>query len=169
MAGQYIAEHPQIAKICFTGSTATGRRIVQASAGNLKKVQLELGGKGANIVFDDANIAAAVNGSAWAIFHNQGQACIAGSRLILHERIAEEFLERFTTLARSIRLGNPLDPTTEMGPLTSALHRDRVLGYVATAREQGGVVLTGGKGPADAGLAEGFYMEPTVVRAKQRP
>jgi betaine-aldehyde dehydrogenase len=166
VAGQYIAEHPQIAKICFTGSTATGRRIVQASAGNLKKVQLELGGKGANIVFDDANIAAAVNGSAWAIFHNQGQACIAGSRLILHERIAEEFLERFTTLARSIRLGNPLDPSTEMGPLTSQLHRDRVLGYVTTAREQGGVVLTGGKGPDNVALSRGFYVEPTVVRAK---
>ena len=95
MAGQYIAEHDGIAKIAFTGSTATGRRIVQASAGNLKKVQLELGGKGANIVFDDADLGAAVNGSAWAIFHNQGQACIAGSRLVLHERIADEFLDRF--------------------------------------------------------------------------
>jgi betaine-aldehyde dehydrogenase len=166
VAGQYIAEHPQIAKISFTGSTATGRRIVQASSGNLKKVQLELGGKGANIVFDDANIAAAVNGSAWAIFHNQGQACIAGSRLMLHERIADEFLERFTTLARSIRLGNPLDPATEMGPLTSMLHRDRVLGFVDAAREQGGEVLTGGKSPDIAALSKGFYIEPTVVRAK---
>jgi acyl-CoA reductase-like NAD-dependent aldehyde dehydrogenase len=166
VAGQYIAEHPQIAKISFTGSTATGRRIVQASSGNLKKVQLELGGKGANIVFDDANIAAAVNGSAWAIFHNQGQACIAGSRLMLHERIADEFLERFTALAKSIRLGNPLDPNTEMGPLTSMLHRDRVLGYVAAAREDGGEVLTGGRSPDNAALSEGFYIEPTVVRAK---
>ena len=155
-----------ISKIAFTGSTATGQRIVQASAGNLKKVQLELGGKGANIVFEDANLAAAVNGSAFAIFHNQGQACIAGSRLVLHERIADEFLERFTTLARSIRLGNPLDPTTEMGPLTSALHRDRVLGYVGTAREQGGEVLLGGKAPQNAALSKGFYLEPTVVRAK---
>jgi betaine-aldehyde dehydrogenase len=103
VAGQYLAEHPEVAKIAFTGSTATGRRIVQAASGNLKKVQLELGGKGANIVFDDANLAAAVNGSAWAIFHNQGQACIAGSRLILHERIADEFLDRFVALARSIR------------------------------------------------------------------
>jgi betaine-aldehyde dehydrogenase len=166
VAGQYIAEHPEIGKICFTGSTPTGRRIVQASAGNLKKVQLELGGKGANIVFDDAFLPAAVNGSAWAIFHNQGQACIAGSRLVLHERIADEFLERFTTLAKSIRLGNPLEAGTEMGPLTSALHRDRVLGYVAKAREQGGEVLTGGKGPDNAALAKGFYIEPTVVRAK---
>jgi betaine-aldehyde dehydrogenase len=166
VAGQYIAEHPDIAKISFTGSTATGRRIVQASAGNLKKVQLELGGKGANIVFEDANLLAAVNGSAWAIFHNQGQACIAGSRLMLHERIADEFLERFIALAKSIRLGNPLDPGTEMGPLTSMLHRDRVLGYVATATEQGGGVLSGGKSPADPSLADGFYIEPTIVRAK---
>jgi betaine-aldehyde dehydrogenase len=165
VAGQYIAEHPQIAKISFTGSTAVGRRIVQASAGNLKKVQLELGGKGANIIFEDANLTAAVNGSAWAIIHNQGQACIAGARLLLHERIADEFLERFITLAKSIRLGNPLDPSTEMGPLTSMQHRDRVLGYVATAREQGGDVLLGGTPPQNEALAEGFYVEPTIVRA----
>lgn len=166
VAGQYLAEHPGVAKIAFTGSTATGRRIVQASAGNLKKVQLELGGKGANIVFDDANLTAAVNGSAWAIFHNQGQACIAGSRLMLHERIADEFLDRFTALARSIRLGNPLDATTEMGPLTSAQHRDRVLSYVDVAREQGGEVLSGGHAPSAAELAKGCYVEPTVVRAR---
>lgn len=166
VAGQYIAEHERIAKVAFTGSTATGRRVVQASAGNLKKVQLELGGKGANIVFDDANLAAAVNGSAWAIFHNQGQACIAGSRLVLHERIAEEFLERFAALARSIRVGDPFDEATEMGPLTSAQHRDRVLSYVEVAREQGGEVIAGGRAPADAALARGCYVEPTVVRAR---
>jgi acyl-CoA reductase-like NAD-dependent aldehyde dehydrogenase len=166
VAGQSIAEHTGVAKIAFTGSTATGKSIVQASAGNLKKVQLELGGKGANIVFDDANLTAAVNGSAWAIFHNQGQACIAGSRLMLHERIADEFLERFIKLTRSIRLGNPLDPATEMGPLTSALHRDRVLAYVDIAREQGGEVLSGGKAPAAAALAAGCYVEPTIVRSR---
>src|SRR5207237_3598346 len=102
VAGQYLAEHPGVAKIAFTGSTATGRRIVQASAGNLKRVQLELGGKGANIVFDDARLAPAVNGSALAIFHNQGQACVAGSRLLLHEKIAGPFLDKFLPLARSI-------------------------------------------------------------------
>jgi betaine-aldehyde dehydrogenase len=166
VAGQYIAEHPDIAKIAFTGSTVTGQRIVRASAGNLKKVQLELGGKGANIVFDDANIAAAINGAAWAIFHNQGQACIAGSRLILHERIADEFLQRFVALAKSIRVGDPFDPTTEMGPLTSKQHRDRVLSYVGTTREQGGEVLTGGTAPCNPSLAAGYYVEPTVVRAK---
>jgi betaine-aldehyde dehydrogenase len=164
--GEYMASHPQIGKIAFTGSTETGRRIVQASANNLKKVQLELGGKGANIVFDDANIPAAVNGSAYAIFHNQGQACIAGSRLIVHERIADEFLERFNALARSIRVGNPLDTRTEMGPLSSRQHRDKVISYVSVAREQGGEVLLGGAPPDNATLAKGFYMQPTVVRAR---
>ena len=165
VAGQYIAEHPDIAKIAFTGSTATGKRIVQASAGNLKKVQLELGGKGANIVFEDANLIAAVNGAAWAIFHNQGQACIAGSRLVLHENIADAFLEKFIALANSIRLGNPLDPETEMGPLTSAMHRDRVLSYVEVAKAEGGEVLAGGVAPG-GDLADGCYVRPTIIRAK---
>jgi acyl-CoA reductase-like NAD-dependent aldehyde dehydrogenase len=165
VAGQYIAEHPGIAKVAFTGSTATGKRIVQASAGNLKKVQLELGGKGPNIVFEDANLQAAINGSAWAIFHNQGQACIAGSRLVLHEKIADAFLDKFVPLAQSIRLGNPMDDATEMGPLTSLQHRDRVLGYVEIAKQQGGEILSGGKAP-DGALSGGCYVEPTIVRAK---
>jgi betaine-aldehyde dehydrogenase len=166
VAGQYLAEHPDVAKIAFTGSTATGRRIVQASAGNLKKVQLELGGKGANIVFGDANVNAAVNGSAFAIFHNQGQACIAGSRLVLHKSIADEFLDKFVTLAASIKIGNQLDPATEMGPLTSLQHRDRVLSYVDVAREQGGEVLLGGAVPAGRQYEQGCYVMPTIVRAK---
>ena len=165
-AGQYLAEHPGVDKIAFTGSTAVGRKIVQASAGNLKRVQLELGGKGANIVFDDANLIAAVNGSAFAIFHNQGQACIAGSRLILHEKIADAFLDKFLALAKSIKLGNPMDQATEMGPLTSIQHRDRVLSYVKVAKEQGGEILIGGRPPEDDALAKGCYVEPTVVRAK---
>jgi len=165
-AGARLAEHPGVAKLSFTGSTEVGRQIVRASAGNLKRLQLELGGKGANIVFDDADLAAAVQGSAFAIFHNQGQACIAGSRLILHERIAEEFLDRFLALARSIRLGDPLDPATEMGPLTSPEHRERVLGYVKVAVDEGGEVLTGGRAPEDPALANGCYVEPTVVRAR---
>jgi acyl-CoA reductase-like NAD-dependent aldehyde dehydrogenase len=165
VAGEHLAAHPDVRKIAFTGSTATGRRIVELSASNVKRVQLELGGKGANIVFADANIEAAVGGSAFAIFHNQGQACIAGSRLIIHESIADDFVARFVTLAESIRVGDPLDPTTEMGPLTSAGHRDRVLRYVEIAREEGGEVLTGGTPPDDPALADGYYLRPTVVRA----
>jgi aldehyde dehydrogenase (NAD+) len=165
-AGQRLAEHPGVAKIAFTGSTATGRKIVQASSGNLKRVQLELGGKGANIVFDDADLAAAINGSAFAIFHNQGQACIAGSRLLLQEKIADRFLDGFVALARSIRLGDPLDPATEMGPLTSAGHRDRVLAYCKIAHQEGGEVLTGGEAPSDPLLKAGYYVMPTVVTAQ---
>ena len=165
-AGARLAEHPDVGKIAFTGSTATGRRIVQASAGNLKKVQLELGGKGANIVFADADIPAAVGGSAFAIFHNQGQACIAGSRLVLHERIADAFLEKFVPLARSIRLGNPLDAATEMGPLTSREHQARVLHYCDVARAQHGEILTGGQAPEREELRHGCFVEPTVVRAR---
>ena len=166
IAGQYLAEHMGVDKLSFTGSTMTGRKIVQASAGNLKRIQLELGGKGANIVFEDANIDAAVNGSAFAIFHNQGQACIAGSRLMLHEKIADQFLEKFLKLAASIKLGNPLDPSTEMGPLTSKLHQDRVLGFCKIAQEEGGELLLGGKAPSNPELQKGCFVEPTVVRAK---
>jgi aldehyde dehydrogenase (NAD+) len=164
-AGQRLAEHDRVGKLTFTGSTATGRRIVQASAGNLKKLQLELGGKGPNIVFDDADLDAAVGGSAFGLFHNQGQACIAGTRLLLHASIADRFLDAFVALARSIRLGDPMDPRTEMGPLTSRMHQERVLSYCEIARREGGEFLIGGKAPSDPALARGCFVEPTLVRA----
>jgi len=165
-AGERIVQHPDIGKVSFTGSTAIGKRVLAGASSNLKRVGLELGGKGANVVFEDADIARAVGGSLFAIFHNQGQACIAGSRLILHERIADAFVEKFLAVAKTIRIGDPFDPATEMGPLTSSLHRDRVLAYCDVAREQGGEILIGGKAPAAPELAEGCYVEPTVVRAK---
>jgi aldehyde dehydrogenase (NAD+) len=168
VAGERLATHGEVRKIAFTGSTTTGRRIVEYSASNLKRLQLELGGKGANIVFADADLDAAVNGAAFAIFHNQGQACIAGSRLLLHDAIADEFEERFVALARSIRIGDPTDPTTELGPLTSPMHRDRVLSYVKVAQDEGGEILSGGKAPDDPALAQGCYVEPTVVRFEHR-
>ncbi|HKE50453.1 MAG TPA: aldehyde dehydrogenase family protein, partial [Actinomycetes bacterium] len=167
-AGQRIAEHPGIGMISFTGSTAVGRGVVAASQGSLKRVHLELGGKGANLVFADANLPAAVNGSAFAIFHNQGQACIAGSRLLLHRDIADEFLDAFLRLAHSIRVGDPKDPSTELGPLTSPGHRDRVLGHLKLATDQGAEILAGGGPPADPGLSDGCYLEPTVVAADPR-
>jgi aldehyde dehydrogenase (NAD+)/betaine-aldehyde dehydrogenase len=165
-AGQRIAEHPGIAMVSFTGSTAVGRTVVAASQGNLKRIHLELGGKGANVVFPDADLRAAVGGSAFAIFHNQGQACIAGSRLILHRDIAADFLAAFVALAGSIRVGDPKDPATEMGPLTSPGHRDRVLSYLKVALDEGAEVLTGGQPPADPPLAGGCYLSPTVVAAE---
>ncbi len=163
-AGQRIVEHPQIAKVSFTGSTAVGMGVARDASASLKQVHLELGGKGANIVFEDANLPAAVGGTAFGIFHNQGQACIAASRLIVHESIAQEFLDRFIALAASIKVGDPKDPSTEMGPLTSTMHRDRVLAYIDIARQEGGEVLTGGRAPSDPALAQGCYVEPTVVR-----
>jgi aldehyde dehydrogenase (NAD+) len=166
-AGQRIAEHPGIGKVSFTGSTAIGREVLKASAGNLKKAHLELGGKGANIVFADADLDAAVQGSAFAIFHNQGQACIAGSRLILHEAIAEEFLAKFTALARGVRIGDPTDPATQMGPLTSPGHRDRVLSFMKVAQDDGDTILSGGKAPDGDRYAGGCYVEPTVVATRQ--
>ena len=164
-AGARIAEHPDIAKVSFTGSTVTGRRLVEASAGNLKRLHLELGGKGANLVFEDANLDAALQGSAFAVYHNQGQACIAGSRLLLHEAIADEFISRFVALTESIRLGDPMHRATEMGPLTSPEHRDRVLNYVKVAVDEGGEILTGGGVPDGPEFAFGCYVQPTVVRA----
>ena len=165
-AGQHLAEHPGVQKISFTGSTVTGRKIIEASAGNLKRLHLELGGKGANIVFDDAHLPAAIGGSAFAIFHNQGQACIAGSRLLLHEKIKDQFLDGFLKLAASIKVGNPLDPDTEMGPLTSTMHRDRVLSYCQIAHQEGSEILLGGNAPDDPDLQNGCYVAPTVVTAQ---
>jgi len=162
-AGQRIAEHPGIGMVSFTGSTPVGKHIAKTAADTLKKVHLELGGKGANIVYPDANLTAAINGTAFGIFHNQGQACIAASRLIIHESVAEEFLSGFLELARSIRIGDPKDPNTEMGPLTSTLHRDRVLSYIDVAINEGGEILTGGKAPVGEQFANGCYIEPTVV------
>ena len=163
-AGQHLAEHPDINKVAFTGSTAIGRQIVAASQGNLKRVQLELGGKGPNIVFDDCDMTNAVNGSLFAIYHNQGQACIAGSRLIVHEQVVDEFVERFTAVAKTIRQGDPLDPETEMGPLASRAHQAKVLDFCGRARASGKVVI-GGDAPADERRRKGNFVLPTMVRA----
>ena len=116
-------------------------------------------------MFDDANLAAAVGGAAFAIFHNQGQACIAGSRLLLHDAIADAFLEQFIHLAESIKIGNPLDPETEMGPLTSKTHLDRVLSYIDLCQREGNEILCGGVQPTEPTLQAGCYLCPTVVAA----
>lgn len=165
-AGQRIVDHPGIAKVSFTGSTAVGKMIAKGAADTLKQVHLELGGKGANIVFADADIDAAVNGTAFGIFHNQGQACIAASRLIVHESVKDEFMDKLVKLAASIRLGDPKERTTEMGPLTSALHRDRVMSYLEIAGQEGATVLSGGAAPSRDGLANGYYIEPTIVETQ---
>lgn len=165
VAGARLARHPDVAKICFTGSVEVGQDIIRAGADTLKKPLLELGGKGPNIVFADADLGAAVQGSLFAAFHNQGQACIAGSRILVHESIWDRFLPRLLERAKALRIGNPLDETTQMGPLTSKDHRDRVLSYVDVAKEDGAQILYGGKAPGTPETSRGYYVLPTLVRA----
>jgi betaine-aldehyde dehydrogenase len=165
VAGASLVRHPEVDKICFTGSLEVGQEIIHASAANLKKVLLELGGKGPNIVFEDADLDSAVQGSLFAAFHNQGQACIAGSRILVHESIRERFVKRLLDRIRSLRIGDPLDEKTQMGPLTSKDHQERVLSYVDVAKGEGAEILYGGKVPGTPETSRGYYVLPTLVRA----
>ncbi|HVF48655.1 MAG TPA: betaine-aldehyde dehydrogenase [Pyrinomonadaceae bacterium] len=171
-AGAALASHTDIDKIAFTGSTDVGKIIAHAAADNLTKVSLELGGKAPNIVFADADIEQAVNGAMMGIFFNQGQVCCAGSRLFLDERVKDEFLERFKEKAQKVKVGDPMDKGTHMGPQVSADQLDRIKGYTDIAREEGATVLTGGCPPQLEGdFQRGFFYQPTVfsdVKNKMR-
>lgn len=156
--GQALSEHPGIDKVSFTGSTATGGRIMDAAKGNLKKVTLELGGKSANIIFPDADIKAAIKGSSDGIFFNAGQACAAGSRLYVHEDVYDEVIAGLTEMAKNIKVGDGFDPTSEIGPLASQQHFDRVSGYLRDGVEQGGRAVTGGGRVGD----KGYFIAPTI-------
>lgn len=160
-AGQALIDHAGVAKVSFTGSTATGRRIVAASAANFKKLTLELGGKSANIVFPDADLAAAAQGALNGIFMNQGQVCCAGSRLFVHRSAHDDFVAELATAAKAIQLGHGLSDDTEMGPLVSENQLIKVRGYVDAAVEQGATLACGGQRP-NGRLADGFFLEPTV-------
>ncbi len=135
-AGAALAAHPDVDKIAFTGSTEVGRLILDAAKGNLKKVSLELGGKSPNIVFDDADIDAAVKGAATAIFFNQGQTCCAGSRLYVENKVFDKFVESISDRAKKIKVGPGLDPETQMGPLTSQEQPDRVTGFLDKGKKE---------------------------------
>src|SRR5437868_264807 len=162
-AGAALAAHPGIDKIAFTGSTEVGKLIAHAAANNLTKVSLELGGKAPNIVFADADLEQAVNGAMMGIFFNQGQVCCAGSRLFLDERVSEEFLGRFREKAEKIKVGDPTDNRTQMGPQVSEEQLNRIKSYVDIARTEGATVLTGGCPPALEGdLQKGFFFQPTI-------
>ena len=162
-AGAALASHPGIDKIAFTGSTEVGKKIAHAAAENLTKVSLELGGKAPNVVFADADIEQAVNGAMMGIFFNQGQVCCAGSRLFLDERIKDEFLGRFKEKAQKIKVGDPADKTTIMGPQVSEEQLNRIKSYVTIAREEGATVLTGGEPPAlEDHLQRGYFFQPTI-------
>ncbi|MEW1642524.1 aldehyde dehydrogenase [Streptomyces sp. NPDC091219] len=160
-AGQALVDHPCLAKISFTGSTATGARIAAATASRFIGSTLELGGKSPNIVFEDANIPNAAMGVVAGIFAAAGQTCIAGSRVFAHRSVYDELLDRVAERARSIRIGDPLAEETELGPLAFAEQRDKVAGYVDLGRGEGARVLTGGQ-PTDGGLG-GYFYEPTIL------
>ena len=155
-AGAALTEHPAVDRITFTGESATGRVIARAAAANLVPVSLELGGKGANIVFDDAALDNAVDWSIRAIFSNAGQACLAGSRLYVQRGIYDEFLDRFTAAAQALVVGDPKVPATQLGPLASQEHYKKVRSYLDGIEPDGGTIRTGGPG-------EGWVVLPTIV------
>jgi acyl-CoA reductase-like NAD-dependent aldehyde dehydrogenase len=156
--GSALASHPDVDKIAFTGSTDTGRLIMQAATKNLKPVSLELGGKSPNIVFDDATLEDAVNGAMFGIYFAQGQVCASGSRLFVQESIYDKFMDRFASKVQSIRVGNPLEATTQMGPQVSAQQLKTIEKYVAVGLEEGAELVTGGQ----RGNKNGYYFTPTI-------
>jgi aldehyde dehydrogenase (NAD+) len=158
IAGQALVDHPDVDKVTFTGSPVVGRQILQGAAGNLKRVTLELGGKSANIIFPDADVEAAVRAAGSGIFFNTGQVCSAGSRILAHETIYDEVVDRLAARAKSMRLGDPQEASTSMGPLVSEVQMKRVLDYIEIGRREGATVVTGGARHGDAG----YYVEPTV-------
>jgi len=158
-AGAALAAHPDVDKVAFTGSTEVGKLIVQAAgATNLKKLTLELGGKSPNIVFDDAD-AAAVEGAANAIFFNHGQCCVAGSRLFVQQSRFDEVVDGVSEIAKSLKIGSGMDPSTQMGPLVSAEQLSRVTGFLESGRADGATAVTGGGRFGD----KGYFVEPTVL------
>jgi len=161
--GRRLAQHPDVELVSLTGGVATGRAIAAIAAQAPKKVVLELGGKSPNIIFDDADIDLAVRGAAAGIFSASGQTCVAGSRLLVHEPVLDEVVDRLTTRARAIRLGDPRNPSTEMGPLATEPHMERVLGVIQGAVEEGATLAVGGRRATREGLAQGFFVEPTVL------
>jgi aldehyde dehydrogenase (NAD+) len=161
-AGAALAEHPDVNKIAFTGEYTTGQLIVKASAGNLKRVSLELGGKSPDIVFADADLEQAVPGAAWAIFRNSGQVCCAGSRLFVEQSIYDRFVTRMADYASTIRVGNGLDPATQMGPLISREQLERVTGYLTIGKQEGATPVIGGERASQGELAQGYFVPPTV-------
>lgn len=161
-AGAALAAHPGVDKIAFTGSTEVGQHIIRASAGNLKRVSVELGGKSPNIVFADADLDAAVPGAAMAVFANSGQICSAGTRLFVERKIYDEFVERLAAFAKGLKVGNPLDPKTQLGPLVSDAQLERVTGYLQRGKSEGARTAAGGNRITDEGLADGYFVAPTV-------
>src|SRR3954469_3412161 len=159
--GQMLVEHPGIDKIAFTGDTSTGRQIMRGSADTLKKITLELGGKSPNIVFPDADLDAALRGATTGIFYGKGEVCAAGSRLLVDRSIKDEFLEKVAARARKMAPGDPLDPKTRLGAISSKKQLENDLRYIEIAKKEGATLLAGGS-RADIGTGKGYFLQPTV-------
>jgi len=163
--GRALTSHPLVARISFTGGPAAARQVVQNAANNFAQVSLELGGKSPVVVFDDVDIGGAVNGALGAIFGASGQSCVAGSRLYLHEKIADDFMAQMAAQAKNILLGDPLDEKTEMGPLCTKAQLEKIEREVAHAQTEGGRLLCGGKRPENL---PGLFYEPTIVECPRQ-
>jgi aldehyde dehydrogenase (NAD+) len=161
-AGAALAEHSDVDKIAFTGSTAAGQKVIQASAGNLKRLTLELGGKSPNLIFADADLDAAVPSAAMAVFANSGQICSAGTRLFVEASVYDAFVDKVAAFGRTLRVGDPADPETQLGPLVSKDQWDRVGHYLEAGQSEGAVMLSGGLNVDEPGLADGYFVRPTV-------
>ncbi|GAA1316187.1 aldehyde dehydrogenase family protein [Leucobacter albus] len=159
VVGEALTTHPEVRKVSFTGSSPVGQHILAVASPLMKKVSVELGGKTANIVFPDADLQKAAAGSAEAVWENAGQVCVAPTRLFVHESIADEMVRLLAEETAKLRLGDPLDEATTIGPLVSAKQFATVSGYVDAARAEGGTIAVGGEAPA----GEGFFLEPTIV------
>jgi acyl-CoA reductase-like NAD-dependent aldehyde dehydrogenase len=160
--GALLAAHPDVDGVSFTGSTEIGRSITRASAGNLKRVTLELGGKSPNIVFADANLSDAIPGAARGIFYNMGQDCAAGSRVFAEGSVYRDVVDGLADEARKLRLGNGLEPNVDQGPLVSQEQVDKVLRYLDEGKREGAKIAIGGGRPQEPTLGDGFFVEPTV-------
>ena len=161
-AGAALAGHPDVDKVAFTGSHLTGQSIIRASAGNLKRVSLELGGKSPDIVFADADLAQAVPGAGMAVFANSGQICSAGTRLFVEKKIYDEFVGRVADFSKTLRVGDGIDPQTQVGPLVSQEQLTRVTNYLNIGRQEGVRPLAGGDRLTEGAMAKGFFVPPTV-------
>lgn len=161
--GDALVRHPLVRRVSFTGGTTTGRHIAHIAADKMMPVSLELGGKSPTIVLDDADLEHAVNGVLYGIFSSSGESCIAGSRLFVARSLRERFVELLLRRTEALRVGDPFDERTRMGPLISARHRETVAGYVELGLSEGGRLLAGGRPPADAALANGYYFLPTII------
>jgi acyl-CoA reductase-like NAD-dependent aldehyde dehydrogenase len=157
--GAHVVRHPGVEKVAFTGSTTTGAEIMRLAADGIKRLILELGGKSPNLVFADANLDDAIPSSVWSIYYSAGQSCEARSRVLVERSIYDDFVARFSEAASSLKVGDPLDPETQVGSLISHEHRDRVDGYVETGREEGAEVVAGGESPD----GKGAFYPPTVL------